>query len=433
MEDYSDMASRLFSEYGDLECIPYTAIPSTFTGDDESLLQLGYAIVRLDAKSHPEKYPTKHSQTVAYQLYQADLFRERIQDAKVGVEPGQKRIQDENSVQNESIVPMPQSQPVVPPTQPALASEVEEVDEEAHIPQKLDSSKKRRRCIDSDDEEEKNACEALLALAPKQRSASVTLSGPSVHARCQQREGTAVLFKRKLDAFVKELGLMGWGRENIRECRDIMENYPFTDAMKTIMLGVNDSVLKQIKIPDQDSRDRMMHRRQWPAFLPLPVHFSDVQVYQSLKAQCEGFGKHCKQIYSTLEEQFILLYQENHDPLGSFYIYFTHKTNPDPACDETVLSFCIVVETLKEIGLVHFNRFFMFGDDDKSNQLRIGRKALQLCTEFLLPMMWIRKKDFIGYAIQMSIEDPRDYQKFLTALGFTPRKRHQGMLELLLR
>ena len=155
------MASRLFSEYGDLECIPYTAIPSTFTGDDESLLQLGYAIVRLDAKSHPEKYPTKHSQTVGYQLYQANLFRERIQDAKVGVEPAQKRIQDENSVQNESIV----SQPVVLPTQPALASEVEEVvDEDAPIPRKLDSSKKRRRGIDSDDERRKRMLVMLFWL-----------------------------------------------------------------------------------------------------------------------------------------------------------------------------------------------------------------------------------------------------------------------------
>jgi hypothetical protein len=314
MADYSDMASRLFLQYRDIECIPCTAIPSTLISDDDSLRELGYAILQLDIIANPEKYPTFVCKSVGVILYEAELFRERIQDAiveDVGQEPGQKkqcegltnlchdRIQDENSVQNKSTLP----DITMPPTQPALASEVEEVDEEAHIPRKLDSSKKRRRCIDSDDEEEKNACEALLALAPKQRSASVKLSVPSVDAGCrQQREGTAaVLFQRKLDAFAKELGQMGWDRKNIRECRDVMENYPFTDTMKTIMLGVNDSVLKQIKIPDQDSRDRMMHRRKWPAFLPL-FPLSDVRVYQSLKAQCEGFGKHHKQIYSTLEE-----------------------------------------------------------------------------------------------------------------------------------
>jgi hypothetical protein len=120
-----------------------------------------------------------------------------------------------------------------------------------------------------------------------------------------------------------------------------------------------------------------------------------------------------------LEEQFILLYQENHDPLGSFNIYFTHKTDPDPDFEETVLSFCIVVETSREIGMVHLNRFFMFGDDDKSNQLRIGRKALQLCTEFLMPtMMWIRKKDFFGYAIQILAKKIHGITRsFLKTLG----------------
>jgi hypothetical protein len=120
---------------------------------------------------------------------------------------------------------------------------------------------------------------------------------------------------------------------------------------------------------------------------------------------------------SRAPREYYLRCLEDKAPLGTYSVWLVAKDQGQT--EEHYLSYCIVVETKREVGVAVLNRFFMFGNTE-NEMCAYGYLALQMCVEWLT-IMFCESHDYkplTALKLDLCSSDTSDYRGFLKVMGF---------------